>query len=107
MAGRRCNVPGLAHPARNGDLAGRDHVTRQAGRANVKNDRIAQWLIAFATEPEPHIRQGHAAGSSSRLSRDAMAALINRLVNPPLLRATSVTDAGWQLCEATSRRTRG
>ncbi|MCT7365947.1 hypothetical protein A7G45_24120 [Mycolicibacterium llatzerense] len=54
--------PGLAHPAWHVDLAGRDHIARQAGGANLKNDRIAQRLIAFATKPQPHIGQGHAAG---------------------------------------------
>jgi len=29
-----------------------------------------------------------------------MAALINLLVSPPLRRATTVTYAGWQRCEA-------
>ncbi|SHV87335.1 Uncharacterised protein [Mycobacteroides abscessus subsp. abscessus] len=50
---------GLAHAARDVDLAGGDHVAGQAGGAHLQHDRIAQWLITFAAEPQSHVRQGH------------------------------------------------
>ena len=49
----------LAHAAGNIDLSGGDHIAGQAGRTHLQHDRIAQWLIAFAAEPQPHVRQGH------------------------------------------------
>jgi hypothetical protein len=62
MASRRCNVRGWRIRRGDVDLAGGDHVAGQAGGANLKNDRIAQRLVAFAAQPQPHIRQGHPAG---------------------------------------------
>jgi hypothetical protein len=82
VAGRRCNVRGWRS---------RRGTSISPGASSPSHSRTFGRVM-------PPV-------SSSRLSRDAMAALINLLVSPPLRRAMSVACAGWQRCEARTPRT--